>query len=117
MIRVVFSTSDMYHAVVTPALLLLAQMLSRCHVETVGDIWCGLYLCCVALSYLHDAKRYMPEALCFLAGVLSLVAPASPPPVVLPHFSTLHQRGAYLLSCSTIPKAKYGVTACTLHLD
>ena len=96
-IRILFPTSDKYHAVVTPALILMAQLLARCVVQSHSCLARGLFVAETALSYVTESKRYVPEALNFLAGVLSLATEKPPKTFVLPHFQALHVKKTFLL--------------------
>ena len=97
-VRILFPTSDKYHPVVTPALILMAQLLARCTVQTLQCIAKGLFVAELALSYVTESKRFIPEALNFLAGVLSLAADPPAQAFVLPHFQALHTKKLFLLA-------------------
>eukprot|EP00042_Codosiga_hollandica_P053634 m.707834 g.707834 ORF g.707834 m.707834 type:complete len:512 (+) comp58736_c1_seq7:64-1599(+) len=107
-IGALFSTSDMYHAVVTPALILLAQLLSRCQLSDLASVVRGLFLVETTLKYIKESKRYIPEILNFLTGVLSLTAirPALEGlKNILPHFQLLHHQANNLLDMETIKQS------------
>lgn len=83
----IFPPTDRRHAVVTPALILLGQILAQTPVRTRCDVVRGLFCSGLMQEYTKGAKRVAPEAMAFLAGVLRLyaddvesVADASPMP-------------------------------------
>ena len=69
-IGVIWSTSDLNHAVLNPSRLLIGAYLGLCRVRRVHDIASGLYLCTIILGYEQLSKRYVPEAINFLANAL-----------------------------------------------
>ena len=64
----VFSASDHFHLVITPALLLMNQFLSSCigAENTPQHLGQGLFLCDLLLSYQFFSKRYIPEIVKFV---------------------------------------------------
>lgn len=70
----IFPPTDKRHAVVTPALLLLGQILAQTPIKTRYDVVMGLFCAGLMLEYTKGAKRLPPEATAFLAGVLRLFA-------------------------------------------
>lgn len=70
----IFPSTDKRHAVVTPALLLLGQILAQTPIKTRHDVVMGLFCAGLMLEYTKGAKRLPPEATAFLAGVLRLFA-------------------------------------------
>nr|XP_002128116.1 nucleolar protein 14-like [Ciona intestinalis] len=75
LIKLLYSTSDFCHPVVTPALLFISHLLDCCSVHTLRDVSKGLYLCTVAYEYVSFSKRYIPECLNFLTTVLCMAVP------------------------------------------
>eukprot|EP00066_Takifugu_rubripes_P002962 XP_003965217.1 PREDICTED: nucleolar protein 14 [Takifugu rubripes] len=67
-----FPTSDFRHPVTTPALLYISQALTRCPVRSLQDVTSGLVLCCLAVEYVSFSKRFLPELINFLLGILHL---------------------------------------------
>ncbi|KAJ1960751.1 nucleolar complex protein 14 [Dipsacomyces acuminosporus] len=67
----VFSSSDRYHAVITPMLVAICQFLSQYVFTTLKDISSGLVL----LGIIHEtqrlSRRFVPEVLNFLFATLS----------------------------------------------
>uniref|UniRef100_T1IJG7 Nucleolar protein 14 n=1 Tax=Strigamia maritima TaxID=126957 RepID=T1IJG7_STRMM len=72
LILILFPTSDFRHKVVTPALLFMGQILSECRPNSRQEIAKGLYLCSVFFEYISLSKRFVPEVLNYLSGILSL---------------------------------------------
>lgn len=70
----IFPSTDRRHAVVTPALLLLGQILAQTPVKTRCDVTKGLFCSALMIEYTKGAKRFPPEASAFLASVLRLYA-------------------------------------------
>lgn len=70
----IFPSTDKRHAVVTPALLLLGQILAQTPIKTRHDVVMGLFCAGLMLEYTKGAKRLAPEAMAFLASVLRLFA-------------------------------------------
>ncbi|KAK7896556.1 hypothetical protein WMY93_021881 [Mugilogobius chulae] len=67
-----FPTSDFRHPVTTPALLYISQALTKCPVRSLQDVTVGLVLCCLAVEYISFSKRFLPELVNFLLGILHL---------------------------------------------
>ncbi|KAM6975167.1 LOW QUALITY PROTEIN: nucleolar protein 14 [Tautogolabrus adspersus] len=67
-----FPTSDFRHPVTTPALLYISQNLTKCPVRTLQEVTTGLVLCCLAVEYVSFSKRFLPELINFLVGMLHL---------------------------------------------
>lgn len=74
-ISVIWPTSDMNHAVVNPARLLMGSYLGLCRIRSLQDVASGLFLCTLFFQYEALSKRLVPEALNFLASALLLLAP------------------------------------------
>lgn len=64
-IGTVYPTSDHFHAVVTPAITLIARWLGLTHPRTESDHRTGAYLVALALRYQSYSKRYIPETIRF----------------------------------------------------
>ncbi|XP_037385690.1 nucleolar protein 14 [Talpa occidentalis] len=73
-----FPTSDFWHPVVTPALLCMSQLLTKCRVLGLPDVVKGLFVCCTFLDYVSLSRRLIPELLNFLLAVLRMAAPGGP---------------------------------------
>lgn len=59
-------TSDMRHAVVSPARLLMGSYLGLCKIRSFADAASGLCLCTLFLQYENRSNRLIPEAINFL---------------------------------------------------
>lgn len=75
-----FPTSDLWHPVVTPALVCLSQLLTKCPVLSLPDVVKGLFVCCVFLDYVSLSQRFIPELVNFLLGILYIATPNQPGP-------------------------------------
>lgn len=70
----IFPTSDYRHPVTTPAISFIAHILSESCVKTMKDCVTGLYLAGLAVQFVELSKRYIPEIVTFLHGLLVLGA-------------------------------------------
>ncbi|XP_058402598.1 nucleolar protein 14 [Diceros bicornis minor] len=70
-----FPTSDFWHPVVTPALVCMSQLLTKCPVLCLQDVVKGLFVCCVFLDYVSLSQRFIPELINFLLGILYIATP------------------------------------------
>ncbi|CAJ1965900.1 unnamed protein product [Cylindrotheca closterium] len=68
----IFPVTDKKHYVVTPTVLLLGQMVAHTPVTCSYDLVMGILCSGLLIEYSKDAKRVVPEALAFLAGVMRL---------------------------------------------
>ncbi|XP_069832494.1 nucleolar protein 14 [Dendropsophus ebraccatus] len=95
---ILFPTSDFWHPVVTPALAVMSQLLTKCPVTTLEDVASGLFIGCMFLEYVSLSKRFIPELINFLLGILHLATPrkAAVDYVVVPPFK-LHGKSSELL--------------------
>lgn len=75
LVGVLFSTSDHFNQVVTPASLLIGLHLSQVKLSKPADILAGLYIASTALIYQRISKRYIPEICIFLSRALYLLSP------------------------------------------
>uniref|UniRef100_A0A452J5B9 Uncharacterized protein n=1 Tax=Gopherus agassizii TaxID=38772 RepID=A0A452J5B9_9SAUR len=76
---ILFPTSDFWHPVVTPALVYMSQLLTKCQVMTLQDVVKGLFVCCLFLEYVSLSQRFIPELINFLVGILHLSIPQKRP--------------------------------------
>ncbi|XP_057562570.1 nucleolar protein 14 isoform X2 [Hippopotamus amphibius kiboko] len=72
---ILFPTSDFWHPVTTPALLCMSQLLTKCPVQSLQDVVKGLFVCCVFLDYVSLSRRFIPELISFLVGILYIATP------------------------------------------
>ncbi|NXS60505.1 NOP14 protein, partial [Brachypteracias leptosomus] len=70
-----FPTSDFWHPVVTPAFIYMSQLLTKCRITTLQDVIKGLFICCLFLEYVSFSRRFVPELINFLLGVLHISLP------------------------------------------
>ncbi|KAE9397779.1 Nop14-like protein [Gymnopus androsaceus JB14] len=68
-------TSDMNHAVVSPARVLMGAYLGLARVRSLNDIASGLFLCTLFLAYEQLSQRFVPEAVNFLVNTVLHLAP------------------------------------------
>ncbi|KAH0840168.1 Nop14-like family-domain-containing protein [Lanmaoa asiatica] len=74
-IGIVWPTSDMRHAVISPARLLMGAYLGLCRVRSFGDVTSGLFLSSLFLQYEFLSKRLVPEAINFVVNATLHLAP------------------------------------------
>lgn len=80
LIGMIFSTSDYFHLVATPAMLLIGQHLSQFPVSTLGDYASSSLLARLSLKYQTLSKRYVPEAVNYLNhSIFSFIQQESAP--------------------------------------
>ncbi|NXM26461.1 NOP14 protein, partial [Oxyruncus cristatus] len=70
-----FPTSDFRHPVVTPAFIYMSQLLTKCRITTLQDVIKGLFICCLFVEYVSLSRRFVPELINFLLGVLHISLP------------------------------------------
>lgn len=73
----IFPVTDRRHQVVTPALLLLCQIVAQTPIVSNDDLVSALLCTGLTIEYSREARRVVPEALAFLSGVLSLFSTVS----------------------------------------
>ncbi|KAF9450928.1 Nop14-like protein [Macrolepiota fuliginosa MF-IS2] len=74
-IGLIWPSSDLNHAVISPTRVLMGAYLGLSRVRSLGDIASGLFLCTLFLQYESLSKRFVPEALTFLANAFLHLAP------------------------------------------
>ena len=72
-IGTIFPTSDHFHAVVTPAMLIIARYLGQTATTSVVELVIGMYCCTLALQYQQRSNRYVPEVVRYLCKILTLL--------------------------------------------
>ncbi len=72
----IFSTSDHFHPIVTPANLCMSRYLSQKLPASLGDLATGTYLGTLCLQYQRLSKRYIPELVNYILQALLILAPA-----------------------------------------
>lgn len=73
-----YSVSDFRHFVVSPCVIFISHILSRCRVNNRVDIASGLFLVTTILDYTQQSKRFLPSAINFLVGIIYLCVPKRP---------------------------------------
>ncbi|NXD20700.1 NOP14 protein, partial [Spelaeornis formosus] len=74
-VSLLFPTSDFWHPVVTPAFMYMSQLLTKCCITTLQDVIKGLFVCCLFLEYVSLSRRFVPELINFLLGILHISLP------------------------------------------
>lgn len=95
----IFSTSDHFHQVVTPAALCITRYLSQRVPQTLTDLATGTYVGSLCLQYQWISKRYVPELVNYTLNTLWALAPTTghPPLGSFPYHdpkSSLHIKSA-----------------------
>ncbi|XP_002742430.1 nucleolar protein 14-like [Saccoglossus kowalevskii] len=72
LVSILFPTSDFRHSVVTPTVLFMSQVLTHCQPTCCHDVAVGLFVCNLFFQYVSLSKRYVPEVVNYLYGVLFL---------------------------------------------
>ncbi|KAG8453431.1 hypothetical protein GDO86_000163 [Hymenochirus boettgeri] len=95
---ILFPPSDFWHPVVTPAMILMSQLITLCPVSSLEDVAAGLFVCCMFLEYVSLSKKFIPELINYLLGILHLAVPSkdSLDYVLVPPFKS-HGRNSELL--------------------
>lgn len=76
-IGLIWPTSDLKHAVISPARLLMGAYLGLCRVRSFADVASGLFLSSLFLQYEALSKRLVPEAVNFAINATLILAPNS----------------------------------------
>lgn len=76
-IGIIWPTSDLNHAVISPTRVLMGAYLGLGRVRSLSDIASGLFLCTVFLQFEELSKRLVPEAVNFVVNALLHLAPHS----------------------------------------
>ena len=92
-------TSDMHHAVVSPARLLMGSYLGLCKIRSLPNATSGLFLCTLFLQFESLSKRFVPETINFLIGVIQSLSP---------------RRGASIGSGKTFSSSRYNKRLCVI---
>lgn len=103
-----YSVSDFRHTIVSPCVIFISHMLSRCRVQNRRDISLGLFLVTIIMEYTQLSKRFLPAAVNFLAGVLYLCVPkrAIQKMKVIPPFKSSGSANALLVLATKARKLK-----------
>ncbi|KAK4165680.1 putative nucleolar complex protein 14 [Cladorrhinum sp. PSN259] len=87
-----FPTSDHFHQVVTPAMLVIARYLGQKIPHDLSDYATGIYLSILALQYQQFSKRYVPELMNFCLNTLCALSHDKPRELL--GFFPLHEPSA-----------------------
>ncbi|KAK7206243.1 nucleolar protein 14 [Myxozyma melibiosi] len=80
LIGMIFSTSDYFHLIATPAMLLIGQHLSQFPISTLGDYASASLLARVSRKYLDLSKRVIPESINYLnLSIFSFITQTAAP--------------------------------------
>ncbi|KAK4176325.1 putative nucleolar complex protein 14 [Triangularia setosa] len=71
-----FPTSDHFHQVVTPAMIVIARYLGQKIPQNLSDYATGSFLSILALQYQQFSKRYVPEVMNFSLNILCALSPS-----------------------------------------
>ncbi|KAM4854747.1 nucleolar protein 14 [Thomomys bottae] len=112
-----FPTSDFWHPVVTPALLCMSQLLTKCPVTTLADAVKGLFVCCLFLDYVALSRRFVPEVINFLLGILYIATPnkQSQGSTLVHPFRALGKNSELLLVLDKVDIASWRGGGLSLH--
>ncbi|PRQ40602.1 putative nucleolar protein [Rosa chinensis] len=66
----IFPCSDFRHVVMTPAIFLMCEYLTRCPILSGRDVAVGSFLCSLLLSITKQSRKFCPEAVTFLQTLL-----------------------------------------------
>ncbi|XP_050372311.1 uncharacterized protein LOC126790198 [Argentina anserina] len=66
----IFPCSDFRHVVMTPAIFLMCEYLTRCPILSGRDVAVGSFLCSLLLSITKQSQKFCPEAVTFLQTLL-----------------------------------------------
>lgn len=77
LVGMLFSTSDHYHLVVTPSLIVIAEILARFNTSdlSLNELAQGIYLVQLLFKYQTLSKRYIPEAIRFIERAFMFLSP------------------------------------------
>ncbi|KAJ3045949.1 nucleolar complex protein 14 [Rhizophlyctis rosea] len=77
----IFSTSDLSHPVITPAMIVMARLLGQGAVKDLRSVASGVWICEVLWEWVGQSKRFVPEVVNFLESVVVALVPNVPEPV------------------------------------
>ena len=75
LVGMLFSTSDHYHLLVTPSLILMGESLEQLKYNSLNLLIAGTFISDTILKYQRIAKRYIPEVTFFLQKALLSLSP------------------------------------------
>ncbi|XP_024936270.1 nucleolar protein 14 homolog isoform X2 [Cephus cinctus] len=95
LVSLLFPTSDFRHPVVTPCLVFMSQILTRCRVKSRSAISKGLFISTLVLEYTLLSKRFAPSVINFLRGVICM-ATAKPPVQIIKTIPPFKSTGEFI---------------------
>lgn len=84
LVSTLFPTSDARHYVTTPALIFLCHALAKSCPILTRDVAVGVFLATLCVEYIDLSKRYLPELVNYLQGILLLFCRSLPIPLTKP---------------------------------
>lgn len=116
-IGTIFPTSDHFHQVVTPAMLVIGRYLGQGVPTSLEHYATGAYLSILALQFQQLSKRYVPEVINFCLDTMCALAPKKIPSN--PGFFHMLEppQGCRIRNCQdkTPRKLNYKDTKCSQH--
>ncbi|KAK9476777.1 nucleolar protein 14 [Lipomyces japonicus] len=85
LIGFVFSTSDHFHLIVTPAMLIMSQHLSQFKAQTLGDVVSKSLIAKLFVKYQALSKRFIPEVTNYINFTLNTIHPTQSTGFPLPY--------------------------------
>lgn len=77
LVGMIYSTSDLYHLVITPCQIVISEMLEQVRYDTLCKLAFGTVLVRLTLQYQRLSKRYIPEVTYFMEKSLSTLISCS----------------------------------------
>ncbi|GMM34641.1 snoRNA-binding rRNA-processing protein [Saccharomycopsis crataegensis] len=74
LVGILFSTSDHYHLVVTPAIITACMTINQMKLDSAKKMFYGLFISNLMVRYQRIAKRYIPEVSAFLEQAMCVFA-------------------------------------------
>ncbi len=105
----VFPTSDYRHPVATPALQWMSHMLTTAKPFTKASLASGLFVATIFTEAVTLSKRYSPELMNFLTGVIFMAVPKDSKTVIhfVPPFKVVGKESTLLAD-----KLRYNSLKC-----
>nr|XP_039258830.1 nucleolar protein 14-like [Styela clava] len=75
LIKILFSTSDYFHSVCSPAILFMCHILHSTRPTNLRDVSSLLFVCTLMFEYVCFSKRFIPECINMLCGILCMALP------------------------------------------
>jgi len=88
----IFPVTDRRHHVVTPGIILLAQTTAQTPVLSTYDLTMGILCSGLLMEYTKEAKRFVPEAVSFIASAIRLFSPENTGNFSMPALQTAYNQ-------------------------